>query len=222
MSFAESWRLYKHKHIIFPTQLGLQPCRKTYLFWTESPSAARSASVLTQKDPSFTATKDCTSPPFPETSSDEMVYQINLRLTWPVISLALHRNGHQTTSDFTITSALQKVPKVAISQALHLHLPNNLFHLLTAMQSAWGQRTPGLAWSGQKIYFKMLAMYLKYRNIFGGNTKFSASIWGKITRISLTWSATACSMLRSHLLKLLNQQKLRIWVTLIKILVLED
>lgn len=23
----------------------------------------------------------------------------------------------------------------------------------------------------------MLAMYLKYRNIFGGNTKFSASIW---------------------------------------------
>lgn len=154
-----------------------------------------------------------------------MVYQINLRLTWPVISLALHRNGSSgvlCTSDFTITSALQKVPKVAISQRLHLHLPKNSFHLLTAMQSAWGQWTPGLAWSGQKIYFKMLAMYLKYRNIFGGNTKFSASTWRENYQ---NFSNVKCySLLHAlkHLLKLLNQQKLRIWVTLIKILVSKD
>ena len=72
----------------------------------------------------------------------------------------------------------------------------------------------------------MLAMYFKFKVVFGGNTKLSASIlrenYQNFPNVNRSRSAIACSVLRPHLLKLLNRQKLRIWVTLIKMLVLED
>lgn len=81
------------KHPILAVKLGLQPCTDAFILDGEPCEPARGTNVLTQKDPSSTATKDCTSPPLSETSSDDP--QTNLRLTWPVISPALHRNEHQ-------------------------------------------------------------------------------------------------------------------------------
>lgn len=54
-------------------------------------------------------------------------------------------SGLLCTSDFTITSAFQKVPEAPVFQPLNLHPPNNRFHLSMAMQAAQRQWTPGLA-----------------------------------------------------------------------------
>lgn len=124
------------KHPILPAELGLQLCTDALILDREHCEPARKASVLTQKDPSSTDTRDCIRPPLSETSSDWIL----------------------CTSDFTITSAFQKVPEAPIFQPLHLHPPNNLFHLSMAMEAAQGQWIPGLAWSGQKIYLESIQL----------------------------------------------------------------
>lgn len=138
-------------------------------------------------------------------------------------------SGLLCTSDFTITSAFQNVPEVPIFQPLHLHPPNNLFHLSVAMQAAQGHWTPGLAWSGQKIYLNPFncvnaSNILEIQGLWQ-ESKFFASIgrenYLNLTNVSRPRSAiTSCS---DHVYWSFSiNKKFRIWVTLIKVLVLED